>query len=326
MAVLRNLQLFVQVANHKSFSGAAKHSGLTPSAVSQRIAALEKELETRLFFRTTRQIQLTAEGELLFAKAQHALDTITEATDILKDSRVEPTGSIRIHTMVHFGRENLIPMLAEFLENHPKVSLEITFSDPSVDPGEEGFDVYVTGLTPRRANYVSKRLCRLPVILVASPSYLARSGVPKSLSDLARHTWIRISPPHTSVLPIELVATNTKVGRGGGMSPKRIVLKDLHSRCAVVGHVDAAINAALSGIGITAMTTATALPLLQSGSLRAVMPQYRHNTYLDVFVEFPHRQYTPRKVRALIDFLVEKVARSPELSGDLNAVLPYVEN
>lgn len=325
MDVLRNLQLFVQVANHKSFSAAAKHFGLTPSAVSQRIALLEKKLETRLFFRTTRQIRLTTEGKMLFAKAQHALDTVTEATDMLKDSRLEPTGVIRIHTLVHFGRENLIPMLAEFLEKHPKVTVEVTFGDPTVDPGEEGFDIYVTGVTSRRANYVSKRLCRLPVILVASPAYLARSGVPKSLSDLACHNWIRINLPHASVLPIELIATGVKTGRRGDKLPKRFVLHDYPNRCAVVGHVDAAINAALSGMGITAMTTPTALPFLRAGSLRVVMPQYRLNTYLDVLVEYPHRQYTPRKVRALIDFLVDKVARSPDLSGDLNEVLPYAE-
>lgn len=326
MDVLRNLHLFIQVANHKSFSAAAKHFGLTPSAVSQRIALLEEDLETRLFFRTTRQIRLTAEGELLFAKAQQALDTVTEATDMLKDSLLEPTGVIRIHSMVHFGREKLIPMLAEFLENHPKVKVEVNFGDPSVDPAEEGFDVYVTGVIPRRANYVSKRLCRLPVVLVASPTYLARSGVPKSLSDLARHNWIRINLPHASVLPIELVATGANVGRRGDISPKRFVLHDYHSRCAVVGHVDAAINAALSGIGITAMTTSAALSFLRAGSLRVVMPQYRLNTYLDVFVRYPHRQYTPRKVRALIDFLVDKVARSPDLSGDLHEILPYAEN
>lgn len=333
------LRWFVEAANCGSFTTTAQKFGVSPAAVSMGMSRLEKRLGTRLFNRTTRQLHLTSEGRVYLDKAAQGLALLAGAAVQVQGMRDEPNGLIRLCTVTSFGRHYLLSLLAEFLEKYPKVNLETCFQDEVPDLVKDGFDLAIRRGVTEQTNYVTRRLCKRPIILVASPAYLARKGVPETPDDLIGHDWIssRISP--RQVHSLEFKPVKAKVRKPGKkpseiskgftliLDPldatfsrrsenKTVIIRQHPTRFTITKQPDAVCEAAVSGMGISILSTNLALPHLRSGALKLLLPNYVVDGHFDIFIQYPHREYLPPKVRVLIDFLVERCAADPELSYD----------
>lgn len=309
---LFNLHLFLNVAQCKSFSTAAKHFQLSPASVSQRIARLESELEVRLFQRTTRSVQLTEEGRVFFEQAARGLSILDHGVDLLKGIRGGAEGRMRITCCGAFGRHVLIPLIGRFLSSNPRIRIELSYSDPDDDMIKGGYDVAIRPRQSSCRNFISRQIYRTPLILVASPRYLAKKGTPHTPQDLAGHDWIRVVAHGTeSAQHIDLV----KIGDDG--EPLAPPVRVEHASCPISIRQDMdCVEVGLCDLGISVLSPRTAAPMLQSGDLARVLPEYRLQRYSEYFIEYPHRDFLPYRTRAFVEFMVDMYRQSPTLVVD----------
>ncbi len=189
--LLADLPVFVTVVEAGSFAAAALRLNLTRSAVGRTVARLEQRLGVRLFHRTTRSLALTEDGQVFFEHGQRVLGEIQNAAAMVESGRRDCVGRLSVSMPVLFGRKCIAPILITLAEAHPRLELDLNFSDRLVDPVEERIDLVVRsgplrnwpGLTARRIAHQSMRIC-------ASPAYLASAGIPASLMDLTSHRAI----------------------------------------------------------------------------------------------------------------------------------------
>ncbi len=177
---VRAILSFVQAADAGSFAAAGRVLGITSAAVSKNVAGLEKALGVRLMNRTTRTLNLTEEGRAFLRQARVALDALDAAIDTIAAQRVVPSGRVRISTSWAFGREQLMPALPGLLSRYPALSVEVDFDDRIVDLVRDGYDLAIRGGSIPDSALVSRPIFRLNLVLVASPDYLARHGVPQT--------------------------------------------------------------------------------------------------------------------------------------------------
>lgn len=311
MESINHLACFVAVVRSGSFAAAAAGLGVTPPAVSKSIARLERELGVRLFNRTTRQIRLTGEGRGFYEKVGVLMSGIDEAVDDVRSNARELRGRIRVSVGATFGRHCLLPAIAEFLLLYPNIELECAFEDRPRSPVEQGFDVEIRHGQGRETSQVSRPLCPYPIVLLASPAYLARRGVPRSPAELAAHDCIGIRLPSGTVASWRLV-------RRSGKGPPHQYLP--RTRFTVAAQFDASLDAALEGIGIAPSALPVVWPHLREGRLKVVLPDYRIDSAEPgggrIFVQYPHRQYLAPRVRAFVDYLLQRFAASAEQYRD----------
>lgn len=197
MQGLPTLIAFAATARHRSFAAAAREQGQAPSTLAKAVARLEANLSLQLFHRTTRQVQLTADGERLFERCQRVLAELEELQTLASGTRATPTGLLRVAMPVFYGKRFVLPRLARLLQQHPGLQLDARLSDQYVDIVREGLDVAVrigelddSSLVARRVDWQSLCLC-------ASPPYLQRAGTPRRVEDLAGHAAIVFRLPST---------------------------------------------------------------------------------------------------------------------------------
>ena len=322
MEDMKNLTTLIAVAQTGSLTAAGRQLGMTTSAVSKLVARYEKDLDARLFNRTTRQLSLTNQGRLFLEKAQHALAELAEAVDQLHESRQEAAGLIRIASNVAIGKEYILPLLADFMARHPKVSVEIKFDDGIADLVREGYDIGIQHIEISEQSYISRPLGQFPMILVASPGYLARKGIPRTPADLSAHDAVSVRQNSGQNAAWEFSRVAEGMRKPRSVQPKPF----LHvpaARLLVAEQYDAVINGALLGMGITVVFAQTVLPHLRRGELKVLLPDFEvsgvgiENNRL--FLRYPHREYQPYSVRLLVDMLVEHFRNKDSLKFDRHA-------
>lgn len=295
---------FVQAVKSGSFTAAAKQLGISTTAVSKSIARLERRLDTRLFNRTTRQLHLTAEGQLFYDQVDAGLVRIRQASALLRDAREGPVGVLRISTLTYFGRYFLMPLVPDFLAAYPKVDLNISINDEMPDLVEEGFDLGIVHGKPKETRYVSRRLYRLPLVLVASPEYLAHKGEPRTPQELKEHDCV------VAVDPAGRAVWSFQQATPQGEETAEHYLHYPTGRVVVSKLLDTVVDAALMGLGVTVAFVESVLPHLRSGRLRVLLPDYliedQGDVNVEIHLQYPNREYVSLKVRALVDFLVER--------------------
>lgn len=306
MRELRNIEIFTEVANCQSFSKAAKNLLLTPSAVSMSVQKLESLLGTRLLTRTTRQLRLTADGLAFLQRAEQGLSKIYEAIDLFGDRDGSPGGPLRISALSGIGRHYILPALPEFVAQCPGVSFELSLNDHLPDLIAEKFDLALCRGEPDNTSYVGRYLCAPPMVLVASPAYLAMHGTPSGPGDLDGQKFVNIrlkdgTTPSWTIRERVALAT---------ASPEPRVFQPIDSLNIVEGQ-DGAIDAALAGLGIALVLRKSALAPIRAGALRALLPG--HDVSLTsgsrIFLAYPSKKFLPARVRVFIDFLVEMSQR-----------------
>ena len=284
--------VFVRVVDARSFTGAGRALGLTPSGVSRVVARLEARLGVRLLERTTRSIGLTADGAAYYERCTRILRDLEEANGELARARGAPRGRLRIDAPTVLGRFVLAPALPSFLAAYPDLAVDLTIRDHVIDPIAEGIDVVLRMAEPRESELLQKKVGTLRLLVVGSPKYLARRGRPEEPSDLRAHDTFGF-----------LAA--------GSPLPWRFRSKGRDVSIALTGRVhtnglDAIRDAAIAGLGLAQLFEVHVRDDLASGALEEVLVDHElrgrtvHALYAREKAQLP-------KVRAFLDFLGEEI-------------------
>lgn len=291
MDSLTSLTSFVRAAETLSFVQAAKLLGISASAVGKNIARLEHKLGVRLFNRSTRSVNLTAEGALLLIRCKHILEQIQEAESELTSSTLQPAGKLRV-SLPAAGYRLLLSALPIFARRYPHIELDLDFSDRLVNIIDEGFDVAIRSGELADSRLTSKKLGLFSFILCASPDYLRDYGIPRSHEDFASHKCIYFRLPSTGQLqPWELN------GLRPGTEPRA-------ASVLIVNNIEAAIGLSSSGMGISYLPDFVVREALVAGQLKEVMQGccIRQGYFSAVW---PSSRYLSPRVRCFIDFIAE---------------------
>jgi DNA-binding transcriptional LysR family regulator len=295
---LTGLEVFAKVAAIGSLSGAARSLGMSQTMVTKHVAALETRLGTKLFHRTTRRLSITEAGRSYLESTERILVDMEAADAAIAAERVEPRGLLRVNVPVVFGTRQIAPLLAEFANNHPKVTTELGLNDRVVDLAEEGWDMAIRIGKLRDSSMVARRLAPNRLIVCAAPSYLAKHGTPRTVADLASHNCLGYT------LSQQAQATEWLFGRDGEI------------RVQVSGNLRAnngeALRAAsLEGLGLARQPTFIVADDLRAGRLvRLPLDQPEIQTSAVHAIYLPERR-PPAKVRAFIDFLAARFSPDP---------------
>jgi len=288
MDSLGGIAIFVQVADTRSFTAAGRLLGISSSAVGKSIARTEERLGVRLFHRSTRSITLTAEGALFLERCRRILGEVEAAELELSDATGHPRGKLRISVPQLNG--TLMPGLSEFMRLYPDIVLEIDMSDRMVDIIEEGFDAVIRTGEQHDSRLVSRRLGACPQVLVGSPAYFARHGVPRHPRDLAGHQCLQHKFPLSGKLEVWPLR----------VAPPEILPPLPESMTG--NNIETLTYVALQDMGIVFVPTFTVHRELQSGRLQRVLDDYLDQT-VTFSMLWPASRHASPKLRALIDYL-----------------------
>lgn len=256
------LRAFAAVAARRSFARAAQHLRIAPSTLSQTVRALEERLGVTLLVRTTRRVSLTSAGERLLARFAPAMDEMEAAVVEAHEGRTRPRGTVRLHVLRPAYTRHVEPALGRIAQTLPEVVLDLSVDDAPADVAADGYDLIV-----RRADLVDSGMVALGLggdlhhAVVASPAYLAANGLPSSPNDLAGHRCIQWRPTGDQ-------AQRWRFETAG--EPMTIAV----SGPLVVSHCDAAIAAALQGVGIAYVLESYAIPFTADGRLVPLLPEF----------------------------------------------------
>lgn len=301
MKQLQGLLAFVEAATTGSLTAAAERLDVTPAAVSKSLARLETQLGVRLLHRSTRRLSLTDEGAGFLSKARLALRALDDAVDEVSQAARVPAGRVRISVGIGFGRRWVLPLLPVLTRRHPALAIELDLDNRPVDLVAEGFDIGIRGAVVDDSSLVARRVCRLPVVLVASPAYLKRSGVPTSVDDLSAHHCALVRYAGSS-------AIGWRFRRPGG---RRIEI--VPEAALTLSDPEALLDVALAHAGIAQVGLHHALPYLRSGRLQLVLPDWHDNGEREIVLHYPHRQFLAPRVRVVVDALLAHLAQATDL-------------
>ncbi|HKJ52335.1 MAG TPA: LysR family transcriptional regulator [Gammaproteobacteria bacterium] len=286
------MQTFAAVADAGSFVKAAEVLGLSKAAVSRHIADLETRLGVRLIHRTTRRLSLTEEGEVFLARSRELIDGIEEAEAELGARGGTARGLLRINAPVSFGISHLAPLWPEFQARYPEVRLDVELSDRIVDLLEEGYDLAIRIADLPSSTLVGRRLATTRMVLCASPEYIARHGEPREPAELAGHLKIAYSYWGGN----ELIFEGPEGEARARIDPHLTSNNGETCRAAALAHQ-----------GIILQPNFLIGDDLAAGRLIELMPEY-HALELGIYALYPTRKHVAPKVRAMIDFLLQRFA------------------
>ncbi|KUM25275.1 LysR family transcriptional regulator [Mesorhizobium loti] len=293
------MSLFVATVDAGSLSAAARRAGMPLATVSRKLSELEKHLKTRLLNRSTRRLTLTDAGQSYLAACRRILDEVSEAERAAAGEYLSPTGELVITAPVVFGRLHVLPVVTAFLAAYPDVDIRLTLSDRITQLVEEHIDLAVRiGELPDSA-MVATRVGAIRRIVCASPAYLAEHGTPAEPQDLIGHNCITF----------EGLASPATWSFVSGKSEITIPVR---SRLQV-NTAEAAIDAAIAGLGLTKVLSYQADAAVRAGTLRVVLEPFEPPPW-PVSLVHAGRGLLPVKLRAFLDFaaprLKERLARS----------------
>jgi DNA-binding transcriptional LysR family regulator len=306
MESLSSIECFVRAAEAGSFAEAARRLGLTPAAVGKNVARLESNLGVRLFLRSTRRLTLTEAGERFLAEVSGGLASIQGAVANLASSQGQPAGTLKVSMGVAFGRDYILPHLADFLARYPAIVPDWHFDNRPVDLIGEGFDAAIGGGFELPQGVIARQLAPAHRVLLASRNYLDSHAAIESPADLAQHDGILIRSPQTG--RVRSWPLRTRDDRQATFELKlRMAMSDPEAAC----------HAAMQGLGVTLVSTVHALPHLKRGTLERVLPDWYVDTG-SLSLYFSAQKLLPAKTRVFVDFIVERF-RQQELAEQFNA-------
>ncbi|HFZ8994678.1 TPA: LysR substrate-binding domain-containing protein [Citrobacter freundii] len=282
------MQLFIHVAEMESFSRVAETFAIPKGSVSRQIQALEKQLGTQLLHRTTRRVQLTADGTAYYARAKDLLSNLTELDGMFHHGTASISGKLRVDIPAGLATSLVIPHLPAFLQQNPGIELEISSSGRPVDLVREDFDCVMRTGAINDTTLIARPLGKLTVINCASPHYLTRFGYPESPDDLASHALVHYaarSDTRGFVVASEDGEQWIKTGSALTVNSSETWLAACHA-----------------GLGIIQTPRVTVHDALRSGALVEVLPQYRAAP-LPVILLYPPRRNLSRRVHLFIEWL-----------------------
>ncbi|HEY4926113.1 MAG TPA: LysR family transcriptional regulator [Roseiarcus sp.] len=286
------LSAFVAVADLKGFAAAARKLGLSASAVTRVVAALEDRIGLRLLQRTTRSVSLTDAGARYLERARRILADLEEADGSAQAERSTPTGRLVVSAPLAFGRLHVAPLMCAFLQRYPDIVGELQLSDRTVNLVEDGIDLAVRiGHLPD-STLIMRHLGETRRIVIASPDYLERNGEPRNPGELAGHRIIHFA------------------GLGGGASDWRFSRDGREQRIAIAPHyvtnsADAGVWHAARGGGLAMVLAYQAADELRDGRLKIVLREFEPPP-LPIQAVYPAARLLSAKVRAFVDIAAEQ--------------------
>lgn len=311
---VRAIISFVQAADTGSFAAAGRALGLTSAAVSKNVATLEKALGVRLMNRTTRALSLTDEGTAFLGQARLGIEALDAAVDLVAAQRASPSGRIRISTSLAFGREQLMPILPGLLSRYPGISVEVDFDDRVVDLVAGGYDMAVRGGHIRDSALVSRPVCRLNLVVVASPGYLEERGVPQSVAELTEHR----------VIARRFLAGSVAAWRFRSADGSTASFDPAPTAVLTLSEPECVVRAARDGVGVAQVAVHLAWEHLVSGELKVVLHQQHDPGRYEMVIQYPHRAMIASRVRATVDYLLDAFAQDSSLHVPIEALARYL--
>jgi DNA-binding transcriptional LysR family regulator len=285
---LDGVEAFLSVARHRSFRKAAAELGVTPSAISQAVRALEARVGAALFIRTTRSVGLSEAGERFLLRAKPAFEELVAASEVARDLGQRPAGLLRLTAPRAVVPILLETLIASFCQAYPEVEVEIAVSPDLVDIAAEGFDAGIRLGQFIEADMIAVRLTPpFPLAVVGSPDYLRSRQRPERIDDLRRHACLCLRRANGSITPWSFVNGNEAV-------------EAVVSGPFIANDIPTIVDAAVEGLGLAQVPAPLAASAVKAGKLVPVLEPFAPMAP-GVFLYYPGRHQTMPKLRAFID-------------------------
>ncbi|AAZ24208.1 transcriptional regulator, LysR family [Colwellia psychrerythraea 34H] len=276
---------FVYVAENESFTLASKKMAISTAQVSRQISALEKRLNIKLFYRTTRKVSLTEEGRIFYQHCRSVLDGLDAAERAITNLQSKPQGKIKLTAPVTYGEKQILPLVNNFLKQYSDVEVSAYLSNQRVDLVEDGYDLAIRLGNLSDSSMMAKKLGERSNFVCASPLYLHKHGIPHSISELNKHSC--------------LLGTNNYW---------HFRESDKEKSVRITGRLRynsgySLTDAALKGLGIVQLPDYYVKQHLQSGELVTLLDNYRAPDE-GIWAIYPQNRHLSPKIRLLVDYLV----------------------
>lgn len=293
---LADLEALVAVIDGGGLSVAAEGLGVTTSAVSRRITALERELGLQLLVRTTRSTEPTEAGLRVARHARDAIAAVRRVRDAAWEEQVEVRGHVRLLSLMAFGRLHLPPLLSEIRRRHPRLTIDLVLDDRRSRVLQRDFDLALVAAMPTSDRLYVTRVAELRSFVCAAPSYLEQHGTPRRPRDLAAHDCISRHPS-----PTPDIWVLTRRGRAVEVAVEGSVRVD---------NGEVVVDAVRHGLGIGRVAEFIAAPFIASGELVNLFPDHEMAT-VPLMVATIQPPPLPRRIRVVHDILVERFRQAP---------------
>jgi DNA-binding transcriptional LysR family regulator len=294
MSKLERIQTFITVIDEGSFIGAAKKLNTAPATITRQVHALEQELGVQLIERTTRRLKLTEIGQHYFEEAKKLIDQLISTENLIAQSHSEPTGRLKVNVTRFTAIRYILPHLKEFMQQYPKINLTLDLAERFPDMDKEEVDLVFALAIEGSPDVVRRKVFGAKMLFCASPEYLQQYGVPQKPDDLKQHRFIS----HTMRKPPDVlnfrnhppIRVNPILGVNDSLAMQR---------CA------------LNGIGFVMIFDFFAQQYLESGELVEILKDYSEDDK-PLYLYYKQNKYLDPKIRAFIDFFMDKVPKSPD--------------
>lgn len=296
MDKLDAMRALVKVVSSGSYAEAARRLGLTRSAVSKGVMELEQALGARLLDRTTRRVTPTEAGLAYYERCVSILSQIEETEAQVSRLHDEPKGILKVNAPMSFGMLYLGKAISDFMIRYDDLKVELVLTDRFIDPLEEGADVTLRIGTPTDSSLIARRIAPARIVIVASPAYIEKHGMPQTPAELVDHKCL--SYGHTTSMQRWHL---TEKGQ-----PVSVAI----GACLSSNNGDVLRDAAVQGIGIANLPTFIVGQDIAAGRLKLVLPDNRPSD-LTIHALYAPNRYLAAKTRVFIDFLVDRFGKSP---------------
>jgi len=279
---------FVYVAENESFTQASKKMAISTAQVSRQISALEKRLNIKLFYRTTRKVSLTEEGSVFYQHCRSVLDGLEAAERAITNLQSKPQGKIKLSAPVTYGEQQILPLVNDFIKQYSDVEVTAYLSNQQIDLVEEGYDLAIRLGKLSDSSMMAKKLSKRTNYVCASPAYLNQHGIPHSLSELSKHSCLL-----------------------GTLDYWRFRESDKEKSIRVTGRLrynsgQGLVDAALKGLGIIQLPDYYVEHHLQSGELITLLDNFQVPDE-GIWAVYPQNRHLSPKIRLLVDYLAEQL-------------------
>ena len=289
---LTEMEAFATVVDQGGFTDAAKKMGISKSAVSKHVSALEARLGARLLNRTTRRVSPTEIGLAYYDRARRVLNDAGDADALVTSMQSAPSGQLRISVATNFGSNLLSPILGDFLSEYPDITVNMVLNNRFVDLITEGFDMAIRIGELEDSSMRARKLTETTYRMIGSPSYFQKHGRPMRIEDLNDHRLLHYS-----------AQANGNYWRLTAPSGEKRVIRS--AGWLTVNDGQSLMNAAISGLGIAYLPHFLCADALRDGQVQEAIPNLPLET-TGIYAVYPPGRFTQPKVRAFIDYLARR--------------------
>jgi DNA-binding transcriptional LysR family regulator len=288
------MRLFVRLVECGSFSAVGREAGIGQPAVSKQIRALERHLGAQLVLRTSRRVVIPEAGKTLYESAKQLVDDFDAVESAVGDRHQSPRGLVRLNTAPGYGRLCVTPLLAEFFQRYPEVAIDLSVTERHIDLVGEGIDLAIRHGRLVDSSLTARKLSETDLVLAASPSYLAKKGVPTQLSDLDTHTCI--------------IFARNRERRPWLLKAGKENLSYIPHGSLSTGDAEQTRAAVLCGLGISQAPMWLLSREIRAGEVQVLLPDLQPEP-LPINLVYPAGRRVPMRVRVFMDYLVSAFKR-----------------